>query len=284
MEYGLHWMGRRLRAYAFPIVGTAVFVCLLALLTVGGVLAHAAGTSTETTFTTPGIHTWTSPQTGTVTFDVFGAQGNEYLRRGQGLGGEARASFHVTAGQTFEILVGGSPPRDDEEKGGFNGGGRSTGFKGGGGGASDVRVGACASSKACGLEDRIVVGGGGGGAVFGGGVAGDGGGRTGANAARHEGAGGGGTQTGPGPTGGPCSSDGCDGSFGHGGNAPNFECSVDFPGGGGGWFGGGSGGGRCDIPGGGGGGGSGFISPFAVSGSFPGGHETGEGKVIVTFS
>jgi hypothetical protein len=209
-----------------------------------------------------------------VTFDVFGAQGNDIFQRRQGLGGEARASFHVTAGQIFEIVVGGSPPRDREEKGGFNGGGSGfgTGF-GGGGGASDVRVGACASSNACGLEDRIVVGGGGGGGV-GGGAPGDGGGRTGANGAREGGHGGSQISGGAG--------DG-HGSFGHGGDAPIHYCSQS-PGGGGGWFGGGSSGGRCDALSGGGGGGSGFISPLAVSGSFPGGKESGDGKVIVTFS
>ena len=138
-------------------------------------------------------------------FDVFGAQGDEGYGFGKGgEGGEARGSFHVTAGQTLEIVVGGPPPRDHESRGGFNGGGTGVGSGGGGGGASDVRLGACASGKTCGLEDRIIVGGGGGGVAYAGGMAGDGGGRTGANAASHEGAGGGGTQTGPGPTGGPC--------------------------------------------------------------------------------
>jgi NAD(P)H-dependent FMN reductase len=34
-----------------------------------GVLAHATTSRTEATFTTPGTHTWTSPETGAMTFD-----------------------------------------------------------------------------------------------------------------------------------------------------------------------------------------------------------------------
>src|SRR5436309_2500693 len=97
MEHGLRWMGRTLCGHAFLAVGSAVSVCLLALLTVGGVLAHAAGTSPAATFTTPGTLTWTSPVTGMVTFDVFGARGgSERFSMKPGRGGEARASFHVT--------------------------------------------------------------------------------------------------------------------------------------------------------------------------------------------
>lgn len=245
-------------------------MALLGVLAAGDVLAHAAGSSTEVRFTTPGTHTWTAPDTGTVTFDAFGAQGGGDLGPG-GKGGEARASFRVSAGQTFEIVVGGPGGRE----GGFNGGGRGNRHAGGGGG-SDVRLGACASSKNCGLEDRILVGGGGGGNPDIGEQArgGDGGGRTGEDgrgSSRDEGKGRGGTQTGG------------EGSFGRGSDAILHFCHTDNGGGGGGWFGGGAGTPRCDAAAG-GGGGSGFIDPLAVSGSFPGGHEAGDGKVIVTFS
>lgn len=278
VEHGLRWMGRRLRAYAFLIVGTAVFVCLLALLTVGGVLARAAGTSTETTFTQPGTHTWTSPVTGTVTFGVFGAEGNDPNSNGPGRGGEARGSFRVIAGQTFEIVVGGHP---DGDSGGFNGGGGASVGGGGGGGASDVRTGGCASSKSCGLQDRIIVGGGGGGdsgGFPGRSAGGDGGGTRGADGLAD--GGGGGTQIsgGTGAKG--------DGSFGTGGRSAGpgrVECRLEGGRGGGGWFGGGGGGSQCNKEQGGGGGG-GYISPLALNGSFPGGKKSGDGKVTVTFS
>jgi hypothetical protein len=239
--------------------------------------SRAKRTNARETFDSPGTHTWTSPQAGTVTFDVFGAQGGD---RG-GKGGEARASFHVTEGQTLEVVVGGAGGRE----GGFNGGGKGTGHSGGGGG-SDVRLGACASSKSCGLEDRIIVAGGGGGnASFGERAhGGDGGGRTGGTGKgdfRDEGGGGGGTQSRGGGDFTGCSPK-CYGSFGDGGSSPHPYCLPDSGGGGGGWFGGGAGTARCDAAAG-GGGGSGFISPFAVSGSFPGGKQSGHGKVIVSF-
>jgi hypothetical protein len=259
------------------IVGTAVFVCLLGVFAAGGVLAHARRASTDETLTNPGTYIWTAPETGTVTFDVFGAEGNDPDSNGPGRGGEARGSFHVTAGQTFEIVVGGHP---DGHSGGFNGGGSSS-LGGGGGGASDVRTGACGSSKSCGLQDRIVVGGGGGGdsgGFPGRSAGGDGGGTGGADGLAD--GGGGGTQIrgGTGANG--------DGSFGTGGRSAGPgrpECQLEGGGGGGGWFGGGGGGSKCNQEQG-GGGGSGYISPLALNGSFPGGKEPGHGKVIVTIA
>ncbi len=62
-----------------------------------------------------------------------------------------------------------------------------------------------------------------------------------------------------------------DGSFGIGGD------SCAHQGGGGGWYG--AAGGDTILSG---GGGSGYISPFANSGSFPGGTQKGDGKVIIT--
>jgi hypothetical protein len=122
----------------------------------------------------------------------------------------------------------------------------------------------------CGYADRIIVAGGGGGG--------------GPNANGYNSDSGGGL-TGSGPTcttgnesatqecAGQSDSPQCPaldaGGFGPGGNA----CG-DYGAGGGGWYGGGS----LGL----GGGGSGYISPLAKSGSFPGGTSTGDGKVIIT--
>jgi hypothetical protein len=68
------------------------------------------------------------------------------------------------------------------------------------------------------------------------------------------------------------------GSFGEGGTGqpPYFPAAG---GGGGGWYGGGTD--TESSSGLGGGGGSGYYSPFALSGSFPGGTHYGNGLVIV---
>jgi hypothetical protein len=100
--------------------------------------------------------------------------------------GEAQSTFTVTPGQPVEVLVGGQG--DPNGCGpsafscaGFNGGGLggpaglvspiltggTPGVAGGsGGGASDVRMGACASTPSCGLAARVLVGGGSGGLAY----------------------------------------------------------------------------------------------------------------------
>ena len=246
---------------------------------------------TRRAFDKPGTYTWTSPGTGTVTFDVFGAQGGSdgdgNPGGAGGAGGEARATFAASAGQMFEVVVGGNPsPPDPDKPAGFNGGGAGyfgpAADTGGGGGASDVRLGAraaaCAIARSCGLQDRIVVGGGGGGGGYDSAcqdaVGGDGGGVSGRGPSES-----GGTQTHGGIT---DDAPSVVGSFGRGADALGDSgpvCSAPpnqtfgKGGGGGGWFGGG------DF-----GGGSGYLSPAALSGSFPGGTESGDGKVIVTTS
>jgi hypothetical protein len=261
----------------------------VALVAVGiaglAAIAHAqlASATTLKTFTTPGTYTWKVPTGVTsVTFDVYGARGggvNQFIGgvlnviSSGGPGGEARAKFKVHAGEVFEIVVGGQGGSATvgtvNGTAGFNGGGspdldNTTG--GGGGGGSDVRIGGrgnpCVGSKSCGYGDRIIVGGGGGG---------------GSDAATSPdgGAGGGlngccvatlfGTQE----------SAGYEAGFGFGATA-----FVDGggAGGGGGWYGGSESGGNTN----GGAGGSGYISPFSLSGSFPGGTSVGNGKVIIT--
>jgi hypothetical protein len=269
-------------------------------------IAHAqsAGATTLKTFTTPGTYSWKVPTGVTsVTFDVYGARGggvNEFIGgvlnviSSGGPGGEARAKFKVHAGEVFEIVVGGqggsATVGQATGAAGSNGGGHgAAGYGGGGGGGSDVRIGGrgnpCAASMACGYGGRIIVGGGGGGGTnaTGGGVGfydgGVGGGLRGGDHPCDASRGVGGAQDCGGVTD-PldCTPDSA-GGFGTGGNAcvglsvgsGNNEDGA----GGGGWYGGGSGAAQ-------GGGGSGYISPFSLSGSFPGGTSVGNGKVTIT--
>jgi hypothetical protein len=242
-----------------------------------GAAARAATSTVLANFPTEGWFTWTVP-TGrtTVTFTVFGASGNvnviaNILNSVGGPGGEARGQFAVRAGEAFEVFVGGSGAH-----GGFNGGGYppypDVDESGRGGGASDVRIGGlgntCATQQNCSFSDRIVVGGGGGG-----------GGATG------NGAVGGGAQGGT--------------AGGRGGvqegllyacgtsTYPTFACGADSGGptygaGGGGWYGGSPGGSLGGAATDGGGGGSGYVSPLALTGSFPGGTRVGDGRVLIT--
>jgi hypothetical protein len=280
------------RVVALAAVGIAGFVA--------SADAQSAGATTLATFTTPGTYTWTVPTGVTsVTFDVYGARGggvNEFIGgvlnviTSGGTGGEATGKFVVHAGEVFEVVVGGQggSATVDGATGaaGFNGGGAGdptggTYVSGGGGGGSDVRIGGrgdpCASVKTCGYPDRIVVGGGGGG---------------GSNDSNYPGlAGGGLAGTSPCSTGGGVSgvsgAQECGGKSVCQGNAGRFGLGAKacadrvtdpnagaYGAGGGGWYGGGS-----YVYG---GGGSGYISPFAKSGSFPGGTSVGDGKVIIT--
>ena len=108
---------------------------------------------------------------------AVGAQGGGGGGATGGLGGEAQAALGVSPGAAVEVLVGGQGSLALQgaatgSPGGFNGGGTggnpgSGGMQegGGGGGASDVRLGACASTLSCDLAARVLVGGGGGGAT-----------------------------------------------------------------------------------------------------------------------
>jgi hypothetical protein len=110
---------------------------------------------------------------GSVTVAAFGAQGGRANLSDGGLGGEARATLSVNAGDVLEVLVGGQGGIYTRGDGGFNGGGvggaAGTGGVGGGGGggASDVRAGSCAGALSCDLSARVLVAGGGGGSSFG---------------------------------------------------------------------------------------------------------------------
>jgi hypothetical protein len=278
---------RRTR-YLVGAVGVAAVTAIsVALLTVGGARGASEPNAVLATFDVPGTYSWTVP-TGVrrVIFDVYGASGGnimggDFVLAAGGAGGEARGTFTVKPGQTFEIVVGGrggNASGSTGGAGGFNGGGRGSNDSsiggsgtGGGGGGSDVRVGGignpCLSDLSCGFGGRFIVGGGGGGGgKFGDWVDGGAGGGLvgGPDAVR------GGTQERGGDSGSPTN----DGTFGDG--AFGLGGSGSSGGGGGGWYGGATGSSS------GAGGGSGFISHFARKGSFPGGVRGGDGLVVIS--
>lgn len=271
--------------------------------TPGAIAAASANKTIELArFDTSGVYSWTVPdKVKTVTFDVFGASGGDSTTDGTtvlaqgGAGGEAVGTFATQPGQVILIFVGGRGQNGNGQTaglGGFNGGGFAADGNGtvyiggaGGGGGSDVRIGNVFTSNTCNAAidpnqqchfgDRIVVAGGGGG---GGGVA---------NAPGAQGGGVHGNGSGTLASGGTQEFGGAgsfqslpysEGQFGRGGSITNTTNSMEpgAGGGGGGWYGGGLYGAA------GGGGGSGSVSPFAISGSFPGGTRTGDGLVIIS--
>lgn len=280
---------RRVRRFAAALV-------IALVVAAGGAAATTqsanATITTVATFTTPGTYVWTVPTGVTnATFDVFGARGGSVLTSSGGIvnvvssggaGGEAKGKFAVHGGETFEIVVGGQGGTTNEATSagaaGFNGGGVGRLYAGAGGGGSDVRIGgrgnACAAGKVCGFADRIIVGGGGGGGTGSSGGDGDaGGGLTGGGTicTGSLGSGASASQECPGSSDGMACHPQSFGQFGVGGEA----CYGNVWGaGGGGWYGGGS----LNL----GGGGSGYISRFSSSGSFPGGTNAGDGRVIIT--
>ena len=213
--------------------------------------------STSNTFSYTGsAQTWTAPSgVSSITFDVQGAQGGDADKSRYtgaqygGFGGRVQGTLSVTAGNTYQIYVGGKGGL--ATSGGWNGGGNANSavYAGSGGGASDIRTSSALSS-------RLVVAGGGGGAAggsfvnYGGilGVGGAGGGLIGEKPANSSCcsfvSGSGGTQSAGGAKGTGYGSP-SDGSLGQGGHGNSYH----NPGGGGGYYGGGGG----SVMGGGGG-------------------------------
>jgi hypothetical protein len=190
------------------------------------------------------------------TFDLYGAQGG-INNSTNGRGGRVTATLNVTAGTTYQILVGGL---GDAFHVGFNGGGLGQSARNGGG-ASDVRSGSFT------LAERLLVAGGGGGD----GVVGAGG--AGGHPTGGNGTGGrGGTQTAGGAGGAGDSGNGNPGTLGQGGSG--------YGGGGGGYYGGG-GGGYDRSTGATGGGGSSFGPSGAT---FQNGVRAGDGLVLISYT
>lgn len=218
-------------------------------------------------------YTWTAPATLSYKLEVWGAQGGNAQYNGTvylngGAGGYAAGNYSATAGQVFNIYVGGQGTSstnslNDYLNGGFNGGGKgfnanvTTTRGSGGGGGSDIRVGGIA------LANRIIVAGGGGGntydPMYGTNSAGVGGGSSGTDGTTSGGfgstyAGKAGTSSAGGAAGLNCGGfRGTDGTLGLGG-AGETNVAMSSGGGGGGYFGGGGSG--CQFAG---GGGSGYV-------------------------
>ena len=267
-----------------------ISLILLAVVSVRGqsISTIAAGASSVNFAFTGGIQTFTVPSTlcvSTVTFVIRGAKGGG----GGGLGAAIQATYAVTAGQVFQIMVGGAGTQG-AASGGFNGGGAGQASTGsaayssyGGGGASDVRIAPFA------LANRILVAGGGGGAGGGsssvcGGAANCNNGAAGCNT--YGSGGGGGTQAAGGVGGTPWAGTppgGSPGVLGIGGQGGLWQ-TASGGGGGGGYYGGGGGGndGCCTGANGGGGGGGG--SSFYPAGSLclPA-NQNGNGSVTVYY-
>jgi uncharacterized repeat protein (TIGR01451 family) len=293
--------------------GSAALAATAAAAQVAGSVSCTAGGNSQCTVTfaeTGAAVNWVPPPGVTsVNATLDGAQGGDApqddpgrsLQAG-GLGATVTATIPVTAGDTYQVAVGGAAPGDGNEAGGFNGGGCGgegcdvqAGLpfaSGGGGGASDIAL----------AGSALVVAGGGGGA----GGDGIGNGPDGANGA----AGGtGGTSGGPGTSGtddtldppgsqgtgggeggpGTANAGGAGGTAGNGpggSGSPGSTGGASAGGAGGNGYGaggdGGGGGGGYYGGGGGGGGGAGFDPDTGNPGFGAGGAGAGGGSDYVT--
>jgi len=248
---------------------------------------------------TGGQQTWVVPAGVTsVSVDARGASGGVGAGwggspGGGGYGGRTQATITVTPGETLYIYVGGL---GGTPTAGYNGGGAGwdiyCGSGGGGGGASDVRKGGLV------LGNRVIVaagGAGGGGSVesdgiYNGGNGGAGGGTSGTAGSNSYGTwcpyycgtgGGGGTSSVGGYAGWNAyyGEYATAGSSGQGGAGMILYSCGGGGGGGGGYYGGGGGGGNG---GGGGGGGSSWTS--GSSPSYTTGYNSGNGRIIFTYT
>jgi hypothetical protein len=164
----------RARAIAVASVGLGMFGSLTLARSAAAALPAGCSEASSTVTCTFGLTG--SPQSfvvpagvDSITVAAVGAQGGGGGGATGGRGGAAQAALAVSPGAAVEVLVGGQGAfalqgAATGSPGGFNGGGAggnpgSGGFQegGGGGGASDVRLGACASTVRCGLTARALV-------------------------------------------------------------------------------------------------------------------------------
>ena len=258
--------------YRANVITRPIALAAAALLLIPIMTAPPAQASSQETFTTPGLTTWTVPSGITeITVTALGGGGGGGGSSTGGAGCEVVSTFAVTPGQIIQLFIGG-------------GGGSA----GGGGGSTTVDL---PNSL------RVIAGGGGGG---GDGIAGGVGGtcdRGGGGGSGDDGGGGGVGGTGGGGgfggTGGGGSGLAGDGGSGGGGGAGGVgdACSTGdggsgAGGGGGGGYGGGAAGGGTG--GGGGGGAGGSVGPTGstfTSGSNGGAATTagGSGRIVITY-
>jgi hypothetical protein len=302
--------GRRQAAWAAACVLAAAGLTGGAVLTAGPAAAQAppacgapvlsGTTATVTCAYTGSAQSWTAPTgvtAATVTLD--GAQGGSGAGTSftphspGGLGATVTAVIPVTAGDIYQVLVGGAAPGDGTEAGGFNGGGYGGGdeigdvpeLAGGGGGASTLSLG----------TDVLAVAGGGGGAGGNGSGIGPGGagGPAGGAGGPSGGAGNPGVSNSAGGAPGGAGGQAGAGTSSAGGNGTTNFPAGDSGGGGGGYHGGGAGGSggsnfSVEPPagggGGGGGGGSDFVTSSATSSTVTDGAWSGNGKVLISYT
>lgn len=237
------------------------------------------------------VQTFTAPQTGTYTLQVWGAQGGAAAGNtgAGGKGGYATGKLNLTAGTALYVVTGGQGAAARTSTTatwtayGYNGGGRGFSSDNGGGGATQITTtnrGTLNNFASYKGEVLIVAGGGGGGEY---GASGGTGGGT-------SGGGNGGSQTAGGTDGaasdknrGKVSYSGRVASFGLGADgascSSNYKTEPCYGAGGGGWYGGGTG-----NYGAGGGGGSGYVNTSKLtSTSMSNGQQSGNGKATISW-
>jgi len=226
---------------------------------------------------TGNIQSFTAPVTGAYKLETWGAQGGGSATEIGGKGGYTTTTYHMTAGTTIYIVVGGQGTiGQGPAAAGYNDGGAGTpnAPSYGGGGATHISLatGLMGTYTGATRSNLLAVAGGGGGGMLTGTIAGciggAGGGLTGGagNRCSPTGSGnadpGGGTQS----AGGGGGQNGAQGGAGVGGAATQQGGSLYGGGGGGGLYGGGSGSGRGAT----GGGGSSYAPGIASGASFAG--------------
>lgn len=285
MSARLHRSPRRTGVALAASIALASGLCLVGT-------APASAFPSSWSYDAPGHYTWTVPAgVHAVEVELWGGTGAGVAEGDGGAGAYVDDVLEVSAGQTYDIYVGGggaprSMVRGEQPAGGYNGGGASgsvgrNGSGAGGGGATDIRFGGIA------LTDRVVVAGGGGGSAGGPGgdagadgedaagystIAGGGGGGQEAGGAGAEGGGAGTAATGAGD----------DGALGAGGDGQSDSgCRYTGGGGGGGYYGGGGGGCITNTGGSGGGGGSSLVSEAGTVDLSPNPDEDPDGYALI---
>lgn len=232
------------------------------------------------------VQTFTAPQTGTYTLQVWGAAGGN---GGGGKGGYATGKLDLTAGTKLYVLTGGQGPASRGTSNswngyGFNGGGRGFSSDSSGGGATQITTtnrGTLNNFANFKGDVLVVAGGGGGGESDTPGGAGGGNSGGGTNP---------GTQTAGGADGaaehkrqGKVATSGRASGFGIGADgascSSNWKSEPCYGAGGGGWYGGGTGSYAH-----GGGGGSGYVNTSKLTAtSMSNGVQSGNGKATISW-
>lgn len=258
-------------------------------------VSSGSGDKTELDFYYTGdIQTFTAPENGTYTLEVWGAQGGSPSNDVHGgYGGYSVGDIYLNEGDTIYICVGGAGGNESTDPAAYNGGGLANyeGSRGNGGGATHI---ATATGELSDLSSNqsaviIVAGGGGGAGYYGYGDSGDGGSGGGFVGGHglfngsptgdgNSNTGSGGTQSAGGST--ETYSGQSHGSFGQGASRDDGDL-WGGSGGGGGWYGGGASTNNAGA-----GGGSGYINTSVLSDAAMYGYnvETSSSSATKTYS